>query len=49
MGDLARTLLQMVEFFRVSAADIAPELSPSKNPPSFPEETAAPQLVSAGT
>ncbi len=48
MGDLARTLLQMVEFFRVSAADPAPALPPSAAQPSFPEETAVPQLVAAG-
>jgi methyl-accepting chemotaxis protein PixJ len=47
MGDLARTLLQMVEFFRVSAADPALNLSPLAAEPAFPEETAVPQLAAA--
>jgi methyl-accepting chemotaxis protein PixJ len=45
MGSLARTLLQMVEFFRVSAANPAEGLPPSGDQPSLHEPLATTHLV----
>lgn len=47
MGNLAHSLLQMVEFFRVRAVDVPEELPATAEPPATPEPLITPQLASA--
>jgi methyl-accepting chemotaxis protein PixJ len=47
MGDLARTLLQMVEFFQVSAGDTSESISLTPSQPAIPSSS-APTLMFAG-
>ncbi|WP_404786547.1 methyl-accepting chemotaxis protein [Altericista sp. CCNU0014] len=48
MGDLARTLLEMVKFFRLGAADPSLALLPAEDQRFVPEPDTAPQLASVG-